>query len=175
MTNDQPQPDAPRRSPEEARDRLVAEAVAHSAALEAQYREPMAPEGPPSVWKVLVALLIAATAAYVAARPPALLTPGTPPVLRAGELERGARAALYLQAQQIEAFRLREGRLPRSLDEVGARVPDVAFVRSNNRVYQLVTSRPDGSNLVYDSARPSPAFAAVTSGWPGWSSEEPDS
>ena len=149
----------------------MAEVVAHAAELEAQYREPMAPEDPPAVWKPVLAAVIVAVAVFVALRPPTGLAPATPPTLSPAELELGARAALYLQARQVEAFRARHGRLPGSLDELETRAPDVTFIRSNNRVYQLVTSSPDGSNLVYDSARPWEGFRTVASGWPGWNTQ----
>lgn len=71
---------------------------------------------------------------------------------------RGLRTVLYLQAQQIEAYRLREGHLPDSLGEVPARFAGIRYVRSNSRVYQLVGHGPDGSPVVYDSTRPDPIF-----------------
>ena len=74
-------------------------------------------------------------------------------------------AALQLQARQIEVFRARHGRLPRTLDEVPVRIPGIRFVRSNGRVYQLVAARPNGRALVYDSARPDPEFEDVENGW----------
>ena len=45
------------------------------------------------------------------------------------------------------------------------RIPGIRFVRSNNRVYQLVAARPNGRALVYDSARPDPEFEDVENGW----------
>jgi hypothetical protein len=146
------------------RDRLLAEAMAHVEAQDAQYRLPMELQERQPLWKALLAILLLLTAGYLAAFPPALLR-GTPASgVSTAERERGVRAALYLQAQQVEAFRLREGRLPTSLREVDVRLSDMEFVRSNSRVYQLVTHGP-GGRVVYDSARPAPAVAAVAAPW----------
>ena len=104
-------------------------------------------------------------AAYVGVAPPPWVA-GEPPLqVPPAALERGVVAALYLQAQQIEVFRIRNGRLPRSLAELPVRVPGVLFVRSNNRLYQLVAARPDGRALVYDSANPEPVFEQIADGW----------
>ena len=102
--------------------------------------------------------VLVALAAWLSASPPAWLRGDPPAAPTVQDQARGLRAHLFLQAQQIEAFRLREGRLPASLDEVPGAAGDLRYVRSNNRVYQLVAS--DGrATVVYDSARPDPAFA----------------
>lgn len=154
-------------SREEERDRILAETLEHVTARDAAFRR-LSPEVErPAPWKVPLALLFLLTAAYVAASPPAWLTPAPAPELAAAALERGARAALFLQAQEIDAYRALHGDLPASLEELPARFPDVRFVRSDNHVYQLVTRGSDGSNLVYDSAHPGPAFATALGAWPG--------
>ncbi len=152
-------------SREEERQRVLAEALAHASAQDEAFRQPSEQVQPTGRWKTPLALVLLLLAAVVAAFPPSVLTPGARPELRQSDLAQGARATLYLEAQQIEAFRLMRGHLPASLEELPDRIPGVVFIRSNNRVYQLVTRRPNGSNLVYDSAHPAPGFAMAAAGW----------
>ncbi len=154
-------------SPEEEREHLLAEALAHANAQEEAFRRPMLEAERTGRWKTPLSILIFLFAGYVAVSPPSWVVPAAAPILDRGTLERGARAALYLQAREIEAYRVLRGRLPVSLDELPARVSGVRFIRSDNRVFQLVGRRPDGSSLVYDSAHPAPDFASVAAGWSG--------
>lgn len=149
----------------EDRERILAEALAHAEVQEAQYKILPAEEPVRGRRKVAVASLLLALAAWVALSRPAWVTGPAVPEPSEGDLERGLRAAIYLQVQQVEAFRLREGRLPSDLSEVSVRLPGLTLVRSNNRVYQIRGIRPDGVPVVYDSARPSPAFEAAAEGW----------
>lgn len=161
-------PDLPvyRISKVEDRERLLAEAMAHAEAQEAQYQ--VLPAGEPlrGRWKAPAAWAVFGLAAVVALFPPGWLVGRPSPTPTDGDWDRGVRAAVYLQAQQVEAFRLREGRLPDSLDELPAQMRGVTFVKSNNRVYQLRARRPDGSLVVYDSAIPAASFQAAA-GWIG--------
>ncbi len=144
---------------------MLAEALAHASTQDAAFRQ-LTVEGPRNAWrKAALALVILLLALYLGASPPSWLVPGPPATLTRSDVERGTDAALYLEAQQIEAFHLERGRFPYGLDELPNRIPGVVFVRSNNRVYQLVARRADGSSLIYDSAHPDPGFAAAAAGW----------
>lgn len=158
-------PPTDRASRAEERERLVAEVAAIAETKDVQFQR--LPPGPARQggWKMPAALVILLLAVVVAAFPPLGQGGETTPGPSTEELQRGLRAALYLQAQQVEVFRIREGRLPRSLDEVPVRIPGIRFVRSNNRVYQVVGFLADGDPLVYDSARPTGEFDAVATGW----------
>lgn len=148
-------------SPEE-RDRLLAAALAHVEMQEAIYRVPTeSPTG--RRWKGLIAAAIFVLAVFLAALPPDLFVPAAPQALSDADRLRGIRTALLVQAEQIEAFRVREERLPASLAEVETALPGIRFVRSGNRLYQLVAYTPDGDAIVYDSAAPDPAFQEITS------------
>ncbi|MFQ5537172.1 MAG: hypothetical protein ACE5GJ_06935 [Gemmatimonadota bacterium] len=160
-----PDDDEARVSRVEERERLLAEALAHVTAQDLQYSETPLEERRPAIWKGVLALLLLAAAAYAAVLPPAWLPRPPVPAVTQGDREIGVRAALFLQAQAVEGFRVRELRLPGSLEEVGRALPDITFVRSNNRVYQLVARRPNGRPLVYDSAHPDPGFEAVGGSW----------
>lgn len=137
----------------EERDRLIAEALAHAEARDLNYRPPSV--APRAVrWKggLGVAGIFLGAALLVA--PPDWLRGDPPPSVPREARDLGARAILYLQAQEIEAYRQRHQRLPERLDDLEAALPSLRFVRSNDRVYQLVVYGPDGRAVVYDSTRP---------------------
>jgi hypothetical protein len=147
----------------EDRDRLLQSALAHAAMQEAIYRVP-GTEGQPRSAKPFLVGAIVAVALFVAAAPPSFLAPSPPAEITAADRLTGYRVTLLLQAQQIDAFRAVNGRLPRSLAELQSPFPGIQFVASNNRLYQLVV-RTDDRTLIYDSATPDPAFAALTDRW----------
>ena len=145
----------------EDRERLLAEVTAHAEAQEAQYRVLSAGEPERGRWKAPLAMLVLVLAAWVALTPPSWLAGADAPRPTDGDRDQGLRAAILMQARQVEVFRLREGRLPRLLSDLPAQMADLTLVRSNNRVYQIRGRLSDGDLLVFDSARPSPAFAAA--------------
>ena len=149
----------------EARARLLAEALAHAEHKEARYRVPM-DTGTARRWKSLAATGIFVLAAWVAAAPPGWVRPEPPAQLNAAARVRNIRTALLLQAEQIEAFRVRTQRLPNSLDELPATLPGVRYARSGNRAYQLIGYEPDGNAVVYDSTNPSAGFRVLLAAWP---------
>jgi hypothetical protein len=149
-------------SPED-RGRLLAEAIAESETREAHYRQSESPRT--GHWKGSLALSLLVIAGYIVLAPPQWLAMRPLPEVSSEERGRGVAVAIQLQARQIEVFRARHGRLPATLEEVPGRVSGVRFVRSNNRVYQLVAARPNGRALVYDSARPGPEFENIQNGW----------
>jgi hypothetical protein len=148
----------------EDRARLLAAASAYAEMQDARYR---VPTDSPRVarlkgWIALTGFLIAA---LVAIAPPELVSPAPPNTLTEADRLHGLYVGLLLQAEQVEAFRTREHRLPDSLAEVAARVPGVRFVRSGNRVYQLIAYTGDGRAIVYDSAVPAAEFETVQRAW----------
>ncbi len=149
-------------SPED-RDRLLAATLAHVEAQDAQYRLVMEDERRPGRWKGPLALVVLALAGVIAVWPPAWLAGPAPRVPTQAELTTGARAALALQAEQVRVFQIRNNRLPRSLDELPFPPEGIRYVRSNNRVFQLVAPLPDGRALVYDAAQPGPAMVEARS------------
>lgn len=165
MSLDDREPPVHRISRVEDRQRLLAEALAHVEAQEAQYRLPMEPEERQPVWKPVAVLLLFIIAGAVALYPPAILQGPQPAAITRGQRERGIRAALYLEAQQVEAYRVEKGRLPASLSQLSVHLSDMKYVRSNSRTFQLVAQRPGGGTVVYDSAVPAPGFAALAAPW----------
>jgi len=151
----------------EDRERLLAEALAHAEALEEQYKVvPIEPADLSGRWKAPLATALFVLAAVLGFFPPAWLTGPPAPGPTEGEHDRGLRAAIWLQAQQVEAFRLRHGRLPASLAEVPGSMAGLTMVRSGNRAYQIRGRGEDGEVVLFDSARPAPAFEAAAP-WPG--------
>ena len=146
------------------RDRLLAAALAHAEMQEAIYRVPTGSNRARRI-KLGVAALIALVALGVGLRPPALLVPESPPPLRVADRVHGVHVSLLLQAQQIEAYRVANGALPRSLDDVPVRLPGIRYVRSTSRAYQLVGYSPRGEAIVFDSTAPAPAFEQLAGPW----------
>lgn len=146
-------------TPEE-RDRVLQAALAHVEMQDAVYRVPTTTGRNRRIGAALTTLVLAA-ALWVAIAPPRLLVPPAPPTITAVDRRDGVHAALWLQAQQVEAFRVENGRLPRSLEEVRGGFPDLRYVRSTTRQYQLVAHDPDGRAIMYDSASPNPVFETV--------------
>ena len=149
----------------ETRSRLLAEAVAHAEAKEARYRVPLAEPGAELRWKAPLALALFLAAALVAVAPPAWVVPPPTAQIDAADRLDGIRVALLLQAQQVEAFRAREQRLPDSLDDVGVRLADIRFIRSGSRAYQLVGYTQRGEAVVYDPSDPGAAFEGLAASW----------
>lgn len=150
-------------TPEE-RDRILAAALAQVEMQEAIYRVPT-DSGSADRGKSTIALVLMIMAVLVSVRPPALVIPDPP--AQVGETDQiyGTRVALLLQVQQIEAYRIREQRLPESLEEVTVALPGVRFVKSSNRLYQLIAYTPGGIAIVYDSAAPTPDFERISRNW----------
>jgi hypothetical protein len=160
-------PDTPvhRVSRVEDRERLLAEAMAHSEEADKQYRISFAGEVTPPRWKTPVAVGIFAVAVLLLLSPPGLIAPTTAPRPTPADLERGLRITLALQAEQVEVFRARTGALPQDVSQLPVRIPGLRLVRSNSRVYQLVGDRPDGTPMLYDSARPRRELAPEIQAW----------
>lgn len=103
---------------------------------------------------------LAVFAVYLLIAPPSWVTMNPIEGPDVAAEEQSLRVAMYLQAQQVEAFRVETGRLPTSLAELDRDpvVDDVDYVRQGDD-FQLVASVGE-SALVYDSAAPDSEFAA---------------
>ena len=149
----------------EVRDRLLAEALAHAEHQDARYRVPFSQTPTAGRWKAFLALVIVLVAGAVAAVPPGWVRPDPPAQLGGAERASHLRVALLLQAQQVEAFRVRAQRLPASLVEVTRTLPGVRYVRSGSRSYQLIAYEANGNAIVYDSTSPTAPFGALAPSW----------
>jgi hypothetical protein len=149
---------------ERERDRLLVAALAHAEMQDAKYRVPTESSSIRR-WKGGIAGALLLLAGVTAASPPSFVAPpaaGRPTV---ADAEQGVRLALMLQVEQVEAFRVVEGRLPGTLDELPQSVAGVRFVRSTDRMYQLVARAPDGRSIVYDSAAPDVSLETTRRPW----------
>lgn len=149
---------------DDERDRLLAAALAHVELQEARFRVPTDRRRTRG-WKGTAASALVMLTLLVALAPPAILVPDPPAQLTESDLTYGVVVALILQAQQIDAFRAREQRLPDSLDDLGTVLPDIRYVKSSNRLYQLVAYTSDGIAVVYDSAAPAAIFERIAETW----------
>jgi hypothetical protein len=144
----------------EARARLLAQALAHAEHKEARYRVPLADTRRAARWKSAAAVALLALAGVVAIAPPSWVRPEPPAQLGDAARDRGIRLALLLQAQQVEAYRVRAQQLPASLDDLPMRLAGLRYTRSG-RSYQLVGFTPLGDAIIYDAADPSPEFRVL--------------
>ena len=114
-------------------------------------------------WSLSAVLLLAAL--LVRTVPPPWLEGPARPGPTAADREHGLHMTLALQSARLSAYRLEEGTLPRSLEELGGPEDGIRYVRSTSRSYQLVGVRPDGSVLLWDSANPPPEREALAERW----------
>lgn len=147
----------------EAKGQEAADAVAavmkHAADRE-QAAKRKKPPKKQAKWMLPLGINLAVFAVYLLIAPPAWVTidPIQGPDLAAQE--QSLRVAMFLQAQQIEAYRVENGELPRTLadlsrDPVSERVEYVP--RGNS--FQLVATLGE-SALVYDSTADNSEFEA---------------
>ncbi|MFW6199291.1 MAG: hypothetical protein ACOC8K_01855 [Gemmatimonadota bacterium] len=74
-----------------------------------------------------------------------------PPPPSSQHVDASLRLALYLQGQQIESFREREGRLPEGLHEVGGSFPEIRYSRTERDTYHL-TAVTESRTVFYSSS-----------------------
>lgn len=146
----------------EDRDRLLAAALAHVEMQDAVYRLSTEPDRKAGRWKGVAAALLLIAAMTFAVRPPGWITPEPAATLTDADRLDGLRQTLVWQVQQIEVYQSREGRIPDSLTDLPIVLPNLRFVRSNDRVYQLVAYTRSGDTVLYDSAAPAAWFDRVS-------------
>jgi len=148
------------------RERLLAETVAHALAQDAQYSGPVGdPTGTRTGWKLLGALFLLVVAGLLLLAPPRFLTGPPPPGLTEADRRQGMEATLLLHALEVDAFRLDSARLPGSLEEVGASVSDIRYLRTGNRSYQLTLQAPGVGVVIYDGADPPDTARSLAKRW----------
>lgn len=89
------------------------------------------------VKKVLLAILIPTFFASAAAGT-TLLGPKPLPAPTAAQAEANLRAAMFLQAQRVEAYIRKEGRLPDNLLAAGSATPGIQYERIDSTTYELI-------------------------------------
>jgi hypothetical protein len=152
-------PVRPYHAKEEARGQEAADAVAavlkHAAEHDERSRTKRPPRKQPK-WMLPVGIQLAVLAVYLLISPPRWITVHPIAAPDSAALQEGLRMAMYVQSQQIEAYRVQHGRLPTTLAELpGTPQPGVEYQLEGSDAYRLVGS--DGpAALIYDSTE-SPA------------------
>ena len=116
-----------------------------------------AEEKKPAKWMLPLGINLAVFAVYLLIAPPSWVTVHPIENPNAGRVVEDLRLAMYLQAQRIESYRIRNGRLPEDLSETGSTLPNIRYVPLGVTEYQLVGTVQDTA-LVYDSDTPSADF-----------------
>lgn len=82
-----------------------------------------------------------AVSAYLSLNPPTWLRPEPVPPPTPAERSAGDRFAIYLQAQRIESFRNKTGRLPSTLADAGEAMPGIRYELLSDGSYALTSER----------------------------------
>lgn len=147
-----PESPGPKLSSEVERATAVASVLRHQKERE-RIRESVKLPGTKPLFPQLVGLALStAVAVYLWFGSPGWLSrqPVLPPL---EEEEASVAAAIYLQAQQIEAYRARNGRLPAFQEEAGLPVPGVRYARIDSRSY-WIEGRDRRVVMTYRSGEP---------------------
>lgn len=123
-------------SDERVRELVLAEVLMDTEQREVEART-WAPPRSVSRGRIATSLVLVAVATWLWVSPPALLSPAAPSGPSIERVEAGLRVSLALQADRIEAFRARYGRLPDQLREVGEPPAGVSYVRVDAGTYLL--------------------------------------
>lgn len=153
----------PYHAKDEARGQEAADAVAavlkHAAEKDQVAQAKPRPKKQPK-WMLPLGLNLAVIAVYLLLAPPAWVTVNPIEGPDQATQVQGLQVALWLQAQQIEAYKSQNGRLPASLAESGRAVPGIEYVRQGGERYQLVATVGD-QPIVYDSTGPNAEIVAA--------------
>jgi len=107
-----------------------------------EVRAPRSPKTGPL--KTVILLVLTGVSAYLWFGSPEWLSTANDNPVAPELLDAGARMEIYLNAIKIEDFKAREGRLPRSLAEVGEPQAEVEFEPLGTDGYRLATPGPEG-------------------------------
>jgi len=152
----------PYHAKDEARGQEAADAVAavlkHAAERDQIAQKKTTPRKQPK-WMLPLGVNLAVLAVYLLIAPPSWVTvnPVEPPDL--ARQSDDLKAAMWFQAQQIEAYKIQNGRLPATLAESGRVLPGVEYVRDGDR-FRLIGTVGDAP-VIYDSAASNTEFAAI--------------
>jgi hypothetical protein len=139
----------------DARGQETADAVAavlkHAAEREEAAHKKSTPKKQPR-WMLPVGIQLAVLAVYLLISPPAWVVVHPIEAPDPAVAEQSLRVAMYMQSQRIEDWRIKNGRLPTTLAEIGASVtPGVEYQIVGTNQYRLVGTNGPEASLVYDS------------------------
>jgi hypothetical protein len=130
---------------------LVAATLKHAAEREEAARAKAVPKQQPK-WMLPVGLNLGVLAAYLLIAPPAwiVVNPIAPPP--EAEALADLRAGMWMQAQKIEGYRMRTGRLPATLAEAGVSVTGLDYMPQGDSYVLIASVSPGAEPLVFNSA-----------------------
>jgi hypothetical protein len=152
----------PYHAKDEAHGQEAAEAVAavlkHAAEKDKAAHAKAAPRKQPK-WMLPLGINLAVLAVYLLIAPPAwvVVNPIEGPDLAAQTTD--MKKAIYFQAQRVEAYKVKYGRLPDQLTDAGSPTPGVEYIRQGDgyRLIGTVGAEP----VVYDSSGPNTEIVAA--------------
>jgi hypothetical protein len=95
--------------------------------------------------------------AYIWVGQPAWLVGESPAPATAAEREQALRLQMYVQGQQIEAFRRERGELPGRLEEIGPPQPGIRYQQAGPRSWELL-GESGQLRLILRSSQPMEEF-----------------
>jgi len=113
----------------------------------------------PSKWMLPVGINLAVFAVYLLIGQPAWVNVSPIEAPSVVKQEQDLRAAMYMQAQRIEGYRIQnDGALPGSIQELGTSPYEGVDYVPQGGSFRLI-ALVGGETVVYDSAAPDPSFA----------------
>jgi len=152
----------PYHAKDEARGQEAADAVAavmkHAATKDEIAHRKTTPRKQPK-WMLPLGVNLAVLAVYLLIAPPSWVTVNPVEAPDLASQSRDLKAAIWFQVQQIEAYRIQNGRLPATLAESGRVTPGVEYVRAGDhfRLMGVVGDAP----VIWDSNAPNAEFEAI--------------
>jgi hypothetical protein len=135
----------------------VAAVLKHAAERDERARAKQQPKRHPK-WMLPVGIQLAVLAVYLLISPPRWITVRPIQGPNPAAQEQGLRVAMYLQSQQIEAYRDQHGRLPNTLADLpGTPQPGVEYEVQSADEYRLVGTN-GAAALIYDSTQSAADF-----------------
>ncbi len=147
-------------SSEMERAAAIASVLRHQAERKEAREAVQLPGRRPLLPQLTALALSTVVAVYVWFGSPSWLEPRLPPPPPLEVEETSVQAAVYIQAQQIEAYRVRNGRLPAFLEEAGPAVAGVRYTRLDARTYRI-QGHDQRVAFSYTSGEPMDSLAAA--------------
>lgn len=147
--DDPPEPEEPEVSSADERARILTEVVADAEAREV-FQRVVTREPGVTVRKLVVTLILLATAGGVWAWQPPFLAPPEPPLRTPEQVEAALRFAVTLQAERLLQRRTENRRVPDFLREAGDTLPGLVYQRPDGGSFTL-EARSGDVTVRYDS------------------------
>ncbi|MFQ5538484.1 MAG: hypothetical protein ACE5GJ_13655 [Gemmatimonadota bacterium] len=141
---------------------VVAAVLQHAAEREKSAHAKPPPKKQPK-WMLPLGINLSVLALYLLIAPPSFVTMNPIEGPDQASQEESMRVAMWLQAQQIEKYRIDHGRLPETVAELGRTLPQGMEYHRTGDSFQLIGVVGD-TPVVYDSSQPQGDFEGVVAG-----------